>query len=114
MAQVQRANVYLTIEEAEIPKYLAKGFNLLDASGRVVKQSVPTDIGTLQKAFTEHVAEISKLKSEIQALKSAGVKKTPAKAEVKEPEPEEEGWDDWSDAEEVEDEKPRNKAKNRK
>ena len=112
MAQVQRANVYLTIEEAEIPKYLAKGFNLLDASGRVVKQSVPTDIGTLQRAFTEHEAEISKLKSEIQALKSAGVEKTPAKAE---PEPEEEGWDDWADAEEVEDEKPRNnKAKNRK
>jgi len=110
MAQVQRANVYLTIEEAEIPKYLAKGFNLLDASGRVVKQSVPTDIDTLQKAFIEHEAEISKLKSEIQALKSAGVEKTPAKAE-----PEEEGWDDWADAEEVEDEKPRNnKAKNRK
>ena len=119
MANVQRANVFLTIEDAEIPKYLAKGFNLLDASGKVIKKSAPTDIAQLQKAYAEHEealaekdAEIAKLRSEIQAMKSAGVSKTPAAVEAEEPE-EDEGWDDWGDAEEVEDSKPHKNGKHK-
>ena len=102
MAQVQRGNVFLTVPEADVDKYMSKGFSLVDESGRVIKQCVPTEIGQLQKAYSEHVEtikqrdeEIAKLRAELEALKSAGVKKTPAtKSES------EESWDNWETSEE--------------
>ena len=122
MAEVQRGNVFLTIEDGEIPKYMAKGFSVVDKFGHVIKQSVPTELGQLQKAYSEHVElikkkdnEIASLKAELQALKAAGEKKSPAakpkaKKEVVEEEASEDDWDDWADAEEVE-EKPAKKSK---
>lgn len=118
MAEVQRANVFLTIPDEDIDKYLAKGYNVVDERGRIIKQSVPTELGELQKAYSEHEAqlkqkdaEIASLKSEIQALKTAGVKKTPAAPKEK-PVEAKEDWDDWADAEEVE-EKPTKKRKSK-
>lgn len=115
MAEVQRGNVFLTVSEDEVNKYMAKGFSVVDERGRVIRQSVPTELGPLQKAYSEHVetiknltAEVERLKSELEAVK-AGVK-TPAKAD---PEEEDKGWDDWADAEEVED-KPVKKVKKSK
>ena len=112
MAQVQRANVILTIPNEDVDKYMAKGFSLIDKSGKVIKQSVPTELGQLQKAYSEHVAYIKKLESELAALKSiiqapAGETKSPAAPKG---EKSDSGWDDWADAEEV-DEKPKKKRK---
>lgn len=116
MAEVQRGNVFLTVSEDEINKYMAKGFSVVDERGRVIRQSVPTELGPLQKAYSEHVETIKKLTAEVEKLKSeleiakAGAKKAPAKAD---PEEEDKGWDDWADAEEVE-EKPVKKVKKSK
>lgn len=130
MVEVQRGNVCLDIPEADIPKYMAKGFSVVDEYGRVIKQSVPTEIGQLQKAYSEHVAtikakdiEIASLKAELQALKTAEENKTSAvepkapkkkKEVVEEPveeETSEEDWDDWGNAEEIVEEKPTKKKK---
>ena len=114
MAEVQRGNVRLTVSEEEVSKYMAKGFSVVDGrTGKIIKQSVPTELGQLQKAYSEHVeiiknltAEVERLKAEL-AGKTAGVKATPAEPE------EDEGWSDWQDQEEPEEvvEKP---AKNKK
>ena len=111
MAGVQRGNVFLNVSEEEVNKYMAKGFSLVDEkTGRVIKQCVPTELGQLQKAYSEHVAQIEALTAEVERLKSelegkkAGAKKTPAA-----PEPEDEGWDDWAEAEEEPEEKPKKK-----
>ena len=127
MVDVQRGNVFLTIDEEEIEKYMAKGFSVVDAQGRVIRESVPTDLRQLQKAYSEHLAiikqkdsEIASLKSELLALKSAGVKKTPAsKSKLfnteEEAKPAEsadsDGWDEWEEAEEVDEPKPTKKKK---
>lgn len=122
MAEVQRGNVFLTIEDADIPKYMAKGYSVVDKFGKVIKQSVPTELGQLQKAYSEHLelikqkdTEIASLKAELQALKSAEVKKTSAVKPKKVQEEEEStDWDDWGDAEEVDEEKPVKKSKKSK
>lgn len=124
MAEVQRGNVFLTIDDEDIKKYMAKGFSVVDQFGKVIKQSVPTELGQLQKAYSEHTElikqkdiEIASLKAELQALKSAEVKKTsaakPKKVQEVEEETSEADWDDWGDAEEV-DEKPVKKSKKSK
>lgn len=110
MARVQRGNVVLRVSDTEVNKYMAKGFSLIDEAGRVIKQSVPTELGQLQRAYSEQAAIIEALKAENAELKAqlqdkkAGAKKTPAA-----PEPQDEGWDDWAEAEEEPEEKPKKK-----
>lgn len=117
MAEVCRGNVYLTIPEADIDKYMAKGFSVVDEkTGKIIKQSIPTSLDELQKAYSDHEATIKQLNSEIAILKSklqaqtAGVKTSAApKGEKKDAN---EGWDDWEEAEEI-DEKPKKSKKSK-
>ena len=118
MVQIQRANVVLTVPSSEVDKYMAKGFSVIDEkTGKVIKQSVPTELNQLQKAYSEHVAKIKQLESELAALKSiiqsaAGDAKSPAAPKGTE-EKADDGWDDWSEAEEVEDDKPKKRKKSK-
>lgn len=123
MVNVQRANVFLTISDDDIDKYMAKGYSIVDDRGNVIKQSIPVDLLELQKAYTEHVNIIKQKDSEIATLraqlKEAEAKKASAipegkveeKATGKKKAAKDESWDDWEDAEEVEEEKPRKKRK---
>lgn len=115
MAEVQRGNVFLTIQEDEIEKYMAKGFSVVDKFGNVIRQSIPTELNQLQKAYSEHVdiinqknAEIAKLKSELKALKEAGAKKAPAA------EPDSDTFEEWADAEVIDEEVPAKKKRRSK
>lgn len=116
MAQVQRGNVFLTIGDSEVEKYMAKGFSVVDEKGNVIRQSFPTELSQLQKAWSEHVEiikqkdeEIARLKAELEALKTAGVDKTPA-AKQKE-ESAEESWDNWEEPEQKDEDKPAKKQR---
>lgn len=66
---VQRANVVLEISESLVDRYVDQGYNVIDAEGNVIKASIPKDVGTLQKAYVDHLQEIEKLKVEIGQLK---------------------------------------------
>lgn len=70
MVNVQRANVILTVPEDEVEKYYEKGFNILDQYGNILKASVPSDKGTLQKELVSQKQENEKLLKEIAALKA--------------------------------------------
>lgn len=124
MVNVQKGNVFLNISNEEVDKYMAKGFSIVDEFGRVIKQSIPTELGELQKAYSDHEeiikkkdAEIAELKAEIQRL-TAGADKTPAKepespaVEEEETPAEDNGWDEWNEAEEIE-EKPKKSKKSK-
>lgn len=69
LVEVERGNVVLEIPEDYVQRYIDRGFNLLDKNGKVIKASIPNDVGTLQKAFVEHTEEIKKLKAELAQLK---------------------------------------------
>lgn len=84
--EVKRGNVYLTIASEDIDRYIAKGFDVLDADGNVIKKSIPNDLKVLQKMYEDQLEEIAKLKAEIETLK-AQIKESGSK-KASEPKPE--------------------------
>lgn len=72
---VQRANVVLYIDPEQLDYYMSQGYNVINDAGKVIRASVPNDLGTLQKAYVEHMAEIKSLKQQIEELKA--LEKTP-------------------------------------
>lgn len=67
---VQRANVILQISPQQLDYYLNQGYNVINAKGEVVQASVPKDVGTLQKAYVDHLKEIEELKDKIKKLEA--------------------------------------------
>lgn len=88
--EVRQGNVYLTINVEDVDRYMAKGFDVVDEAGNVIKKSVPNDINVLRQAYEQHTAEIAKLKEENESLKAQLKAKpkaapgAPSAAEVKE------------------------------
>lgn len=72
---VQRANVVLQIAPEQLDYYMNQGYNVIDASGNVIKAAIPRDVGTLQKAFIEHTNRIKELEQELDAIKSKSGRK---------------------------------------
>lgn len=68
--RVRRGGSYLTISVDSVDRYLAKGFDVIDDAGNVVKESIPHDVNVLQLAYQQHVAEIKELKKHIKELES--------------------------------------------
>ena len=73
MVTVKRANVVLTVEDDEVEKYFQKGYSIIDKFGNVIKASVPTEVGALQKALQDKEVEITELKKKIEKLQSENV-----------------------------------------
>lgn len=102
MAEVCKANVYLTILDEEIDSYMAKGYSVVDPkTGKILQQSVPTEIGPLKKLYAEQVelnkklaSEIAVLRNKIESLEKSEV--TSAESEVASDE-DSTIWDDWTD-----------------
>ena len=69
MVKVRRANVVLRIAEQQVSYYLSQGYNVINDAGEVIQASIPRDIGTLQKAYVEHLDKIEALEKEIAQLK---------------------------------------------
>lgn len=100
MAEVCKGNVYLTISKDEIDKYLSKGFSLIDEkTGKIIKQSIPTEVGPLQKLYEEQLAINKKLTDEIVVLRNKieslqqveSVTQTDSTPEDSDP------WSDWTE-----------------
>ena len=93
--RVKRGGSYLTIPANAVDRYMAKGYDVVNANGDVVQASIPSDFNTLRNAYVKHLAEIAQLKAEIaelKAQKTESAKKTEkaekpadAVAEVSEP-----------------------------
>ena len=68
--RVKRGGSFLTIPTTAIDRYLAKGYDVVDSSGNVIKASMPTDIHALREAYDKQTAEIKALKERIKELES--------------------------------------------
>lgn len=117
MANVRKGNVVLTIPDTDIEKYMAKGYSIINGTtGKVIRQSIPTELKELQKAYSEHVNIISQLKQEIDTLKRELLKKSaegdkkPSAAPKGHEEVDGEDWGEWESVEELDD-KPKKKHK---
>lgn len=72
---VQRANVILQIDDNSAQKYLNLGYNVIDEKGQVLKEAIPSDVGTLRKCYVEHLNKIAELEAKIAKLESKSSKK---------------------------------------
>lgn len=86
--EVRRGGSYLTIPVEAIDRYLAKGYDVVDSDGNVLKESVPNDINSLKVAYEQHKAKIKELEATVLELKrelraKADVKPESADVEVK-------------------------------
>ena len=70
MVTVRNANVVLEVADDEVEKYFEKGFSVIDKFGNVVKQSVPTELGALQKAYQDLQKENALLKEQLERAKT--------------------------------------------
>ena len=68
--KVRRANVTLHVPDEQRGEYLAKGFDVVDENNNVLEHTVPTDLNTLKAAYSNHIKEIDKLRTENKKLKA--------------------------------------------
>ena len=66
--KVKRGNVSLKVTKQEADKYFDMGYNVYTPDGKLVREAVPQDVPTLQKAFVDNKAKIVKLEEEIMEL----------------------------------------------
>lgn len=83
MAYIQRANVILSVKDSEVDYYLGLGYNEVTKDGKVLKETPPTDIRTLQKMFNDSRIKIAELESENSQLKEELAKFKAKKSETK-------------------------------
>jgi hypothetical protein len=71
MAKVKarRDNVILTIDEVQIDEYVAKGFDIKDMNGNILKKSVPTTLEDIKAEYDNALKRIAELENEIKSLK---------------------------------------------
>ena len=70
MLAVQKYNVILEIDDEELDKYLKLGYNQIDiATGKILNEAIPTDIGVLQCKYAEHLHTIEELNKQIELLR---------------------------------------------
>lgn len=65
----QKANIVTAVTEAQIDKFVADGYTIIDESGRIIRETAPDNIPALKEAYVQNVAEINALKAENARLK---------------------------------------------
>ena len=68
MVRIERGNVVLKVQEHEVKRYLMLGYNVTDNTGKVLREAIPNDLGTLQKYYVEHKKKIEELESIVAKL----------------------------------------------
>ena len=68
LVHVRHGNVFLDISPESVEKYMAKGFDIVDERGNVIKECIPSDVNSLRAAYDKHVAQIAELEKQIKEL----------------------------------------------
>lgn len=69
MPRMTRGNAVMYVQEHEVQYYLSKGYNLTsDGGGKILKESVPTDMQQLQRHFVDSNKRIAELEAEVARL----------------------------------------------
>ena len=68
MVRIERGNVVLKVQEYEVQRYLKLGYNVTDDEGKILKEALPNDLGTLQRFYVEHKKRIEELEAIVAKL----------------------------------------------
>lgn len=66
---VRRANVLLEVSQETLEKYLNDGYDLVDKTGKLIREGAPNDDFALKRAYSQQEKEIKALTEQIEALK---------------------------------------------
>lgn len=69
MLYAKKANRIHRIEEHQIKQFVEQGYDIIDETGRVLEESVPTDPVLLKTSYSEQSARIKELQAENKALR---------------------------------------------
>ena len=67
---IRKGNVELDVNEQFLQQYLNQGYDVIDASGKIIKKGVPNDITSLKAALNDADTMIDSLKMEKVALQN--------------------------------------------
>jgi hypothetical protein len=70
MVYVEKANKVRRVNESEVQRYLDLGYNVTDGKGNILQECVPTDLGKLKAAYTEHKNTIAELQAKVVELEN--------------------------------------------
>lgn len=86
--KVRRGNAILRVPADQKSYYMGLGYNVIGEDGKVVEETIPTDIGSLQRFYKDAKQQIAGLEDQIKSLKDE-IKslKTQTKPEAKEAKP---------------------------
>ena len=85
MITVQRDNVILDVPKAQKEYYKNLGYNVIDEkTGKVIEETVPTDLAALQRFYKDANAKIVELEKQIKELNKELKEASKKPAKVKE------------------------------
>ena len=67
--QVRSGNKYLDIPADAVDRYIAKGYDVVDESGKVLIKSIPNEYNALKAEYLKALDTIKKLEAQIAASK---------------------------------------------
>lgn len=110
---VRRGNVLLDVPAEQQSEYLAKGYDVLGPDGKVLIKTIPNDINSLKKGYSDLQKENAELKKKIEELQLVITSFEQEESKEVSNEPEDEGQDEMEGSEEPDDEvvKPKKKGK---
>lgn len=85
--KVRRGNAILRVPEEQKSYYMGLGYNVIGEDGKVLEETIPTDIGSLQRFYKDAKQQIAGLEAEIESLKNE-IKSLRSQKKAKAPEPE--------------------------
>ena len=68
MLFAEKGNRVKEIDESMIESCLQQGYRIVNAYGKVIRDTIPTDVANLKLAYTKHEETIKELKAQIEEL----------------------------------------------
>lgn len=90
---VRRDNVLLDVPVEQKSYYMGLGYNVVNDKGETLEETIPTDIGSLQRFYKDAKQQIAGLEAEIESLKGE-IKSLKSQKKIKAPEPEEASFEE--------------------
>ena len=70
MIKVVKGNVVLRVKESEMDFYVNKGYTAKTLDGEIIKESIPTDMASLKKAFLRYRDLAKSLEEKVKSLEA--------------------------------------------
>lgn len=79
---IRRKNVFLDVAPEQVERYMAKGYDVVDPYGNVIKKGTPTNPEEYKNAYEASLKKIAELEGKIKELETQLKAKSQASAKA--------------------------------